>query len=252
MEKPTLWASMGLAGTTAITVVNVTHPIELVKTRIQMDKQFKITHLIKTSGVSSLWKGIQAAWLRESLYTSIKLGMYGPLRESFGATGKNAPFILKFAAGATAGTIGSIIANPLDVTKTVLMAESKKKTSVIQLIKQINKKQGPAGFYRGIQANVMRACVLNGTKMACYDTIKGTVVNYTGWQRSHVKTQFISAIGSGFFMTCTVAPFDMMRTRLMNQPLDKKIYNGFTDCFQKILKTEGPLAFWRGFFSNLG
>ena len=29
----------------------------------------------------------------------------------------------------------------------------------------------------------MRACVLNGTKMACYDTIKGHVVEATGWTR---------------------------------------------------------------------
>ena len=38
------------------------------------------------------------------------------------------------------------------------------------------KSQGIAGFYRGIEANVMRAMVLNGTKMACYDTIKGEIV----------------------------------------------------------------------------
>ena len=38
------------------------------------------------------------------------------------------------------------------------------------------KAQGIAGFYRGIEANVMRAMVLNGTKMACYDQIKGAHV----------------------------------------------------------------------------
>ena len=32
--------------------------------------------------------------------------------------------------------------------------------------------QGIGGFYRGIEANVMRAMVLNGTKMSCYDQIK--------------------------------------------------------------------------------
>ena len=32
------------------------------------------------------------------------------------------------------------------------------------------------GFYKGLQANVMRACVLNGTKMACYDQIKQYII----------------------------------------------------------------------------
>jgi len=40
--------------------------------------------------------------------------------------------------------------------------------------------QGIAGFYRGITANIMRACVLNGTKMACYDLIKGKVRSESG------------------------------------------------------------------------
>ena len=31
------------------------------------------------------------------------------------------------------------------------------------------KGQGIGGFYRGLQANVMRAMVLNGTSMAVYD-----------------------------------------------------------------------------------
>ena len=61
-----MWQSMGLAGTTAITVVNVTHPIDLVKTRVQMDHKFKIDNLIKQEGATSLWKGIKE--LREAKF----------------------------------------------------------------------------------------------------------------------------------------------------------------------------------------
>jgi len=62
----------------------------------------------------------------------------------------------------------------------------------------------------------------------------------------------MSAFTAGFFMTCTVSPFDIMRTRLMNQPSDKKIYNGFLDCATKIFTNEGPLAFWKGFIPIWG
>lgn len=44
-----------------------------------------------------------------------------------------------------------------------------------------------------------------------------------------------------------VAPWDMIRTKLMNQPTDKKIYNGFSDCFVKTVKADGVLSLWRGF-----
>jgi hypothetical protein len=35
---------------------------------------------------------------------------------------------------------------------------------------ELFKSQGVSGFYRGIEANVMRAMVLNGTKMVCMVT----------------------------------------------------------------------------------
>ena len=251
-RKPTIFESMGLAGTTAILVVNVTHPIEVVKTRLQVNKNFKLSSFVKNEGVGAFWKGIQAGWLREASYTSVKLGMYGPIREALGASGSNAPFLLKFVAGATSGSAGSLIGNPFDVMKTMMMSNASEKIALPKLATTMMKDQGIKGFYRGIQANVARACVLNGTKMACYDVIKGKVVHKTGWKRKDPRCQFLSAIGAGFFMTCTVAPFDMMRTRLMNQPTDAKIYNGMTDCFTKILKKEGPITFWRGFLPIWG
>ena len=76
----------------------------------------------------------------------------------------------------------------------------------------------------------------------------GIVVGKTGWSRKDPKCQFTSAIGAGFFMTCTVSPFDNVRTRLMNQPTDARIYNGFVDCAQKMVKNEGPASFYKGFF----
>jgi hypothetical protein len=62
-----------------------------------------------------------------------------------------------------------------------------------------------------------------------------------------IQLQFMAAFSAGFFMTCTVSPFDIIRTRLMNQPSDAKLYNGFGDCAMKIFKNEGPLGFWKGF-----
>ena len=48
-------------------------------------------------------------------------------------------------------------------------------------------------------------------------------------------------------MTCTVSPFDRIRTALMNQPTDKKLYNGFADCAMKLVSENGVSSLWRGF-----
>jgi hypothetical protein len=77
------------------------------------------------------------------------------------------------------------------------MANAKEKTSFPKLMRRMLADQGVAGFYRGIEANVLRACMLNGTKMSCYDQIKSIVSEQTGWQRKDLRCQFGSAFGAG-------------------------------------------------------
>ena len=75
--------------------------------------------------------------------------------------------------------------------------------------------EGIMGFYKGFNTNVIRAMVLNATKMACYDTIKMYLV--ASFALEGLLLQFCAAFASGFFLTCTVSPFDKCRTLLMNQ-----------------------------------
>lgn len=253
--QPTLMQQVGMAGCAAVTTVTFIHPIDVVKTRIQISSEYGALGMAGTTkkimgseGVSALWKGVNAAWLRESSYTSLRLGLYEPCKVAFGCTTpETTTFGKKFAAGSAAGALGSLAGNPFDVLKTKMMATEGAVPSIIGTAKDLMKNQGISGFYRGIDSNIARAMVLNGTKMACYDTMKGVVVNTTGLDKSSLITQFLSAASAGFFMTCTVSPFDMIRTRLMNQPADAKIYNNALDCFAKIIKNEGPTTLWRGF-----
>lgn len=49
------------------------------------------------------------------------------------------------------------------------MMASEGSVSLPTVASALYKGQGIAGFYRGLEANVMRAMVLNGTSMAVYD-----------------------------------------------------------------------------------
>lgn len=254
-NAPGLFQQVGMAGSAAVITVTFIHPIDVVKTRIQISAEYAslgmagtVKKIVGGEGVTALWKGVNAAWLRESSYTSLRLGLYEPVKILFGCTSpETTTFLKKFAAGSAAGALGSLAGNPFDVLKTKMMAAEGGNVSLVGTGKELLKKQGIAGFYRGIDSNVLRAMVLNGTKMSCYDQMKGYVVQLTGLSKSHLMTQFLSAASAGFFMTCTVSPFDMVRTRLMNQPADAKLYNNALDCFLKIIKNEGPLTLWRGF-----
>lgn len=100
--------------------VNFTHPIELVKTRMQVSGAGigATVSEVGAEGIAAFWKGIFFAYGREISYTSIKLGAYAPVRDMLGA-GKESPFYMKFLAGAITGGTGSVMGNPFDVLKTL-------------------------------------------------------------------------------------------------------------------------------------
>ncbi|KAJ8599317.1 hypothetical protein CTAYLR_005335 [Chrysophaeum taylorii] len=252
-------ANLGAAGGAAVITVTFIHPIDTVKTRMQVSgtkgaRNYSELGLIGTistvgreEGIGAFWKGIPAAWMREASYTSFRLGLYKPLKVAFGADKPDSPFIMKFLAGGASGGLGSIVGNPFDILKTKMMAAEGAGVGLVQTTTEIYKNSGILGFYRGIDANILRAIVNNGTKMACYDTSKNAIKKYVGLKEG-VALQGAASFVAGFFMTCTVAPFDICRTRLMNQPADKpKIYKTIFDTFFKIAYNEGPLALWKGF-----
>ena len=84
-----------------------------------------------------------------------------------------------------------------------LAQTNKGNASLGTLVAGMYRDQGIAGFYRGVQVNIARACVLNATKMGVYDMTKGYVTEATGWSRKDVRTAFCSSFVAGFFMTCT-------------------------------------------------
>lgn len=166
---------------------------ELVKTRMQVSGAGIVTTVTETAskeGIAAFWKGLAFAYGRELSYTSVKLGAYAPVRDAMGA-GKDAPIYLKFLAGAITGGVGSVIGNPFDVMKTLAQTNKDAAAPLATLVKDMYTSQGISGFYRGVEANVMRACVLNATKMGCYDVSKVGKYNRQIGGRRHVGSDAI-------------------------------------------------------------
>ncbi len=233
------------AGVGAVSTVCITHPIDLYKTKIQMDNTNlkpleQIKSIYKSNGIKSFWKGIVPAMFRESTYTTLRIGLYEPVKKMFNIT-PDSNFLLKFFAGSLSGLIGSVVGNPFDVMKIKSMGNPES-IGFVQLARQVYL-QGD--MYKGLSANLMRACVLNGTKMSCYDQIK-SLVTKLDWFKSDLPVQFVSSFCAGFFMACTVTPFDMVRTRLMSQSGPNT--NTLAQCVSGIIKTGGIASLYGGFY----
>ena len=70
-------------------------------------------------GRRGICKGIEATAIREASYSTMRIGLYEPIKRAMGADDyQNVTNWKKYASGAIAGMIGSGLANPADLIKT--------------------------------------------------------------------------------------------------------------------------------------
>lgn len=83
----------GLAGSSNMCAAAITNPVNVVKVRMQLDGALSSTmerqypgffksmiRIGREEGVKGLWRGTGAALLREASYSSIRMGLYEPLK----------------------------------------------------------------------------------------------------------------------------------------------------------------------------
>jgi len=243
-------------------------PIDMVKVRIQLvgeggkeamgsKNPIRIAQdLIKTEGVASLYSGLSAALLRQATYTTARLGLFRTISNAMTTEGQPLPFWKKSVAGLLAGGIGCIFGTPADVALIRMQADGKLPLEqrrnykhVADALVRITREEGVAGLFRGNVPVIIRASSLNLGMLATHDQALESLKQY---MTSPVMISVGAKLISGFAASAFSLPFDMVKTRIQKQvklPDGTYPYKSFMDCSVKILTKEGPLAFYRGFWT---
>ncbi|KAL4225977.1 hypothetical protein ACF0H5_013964 [Mactra antiquata] len=265
-----------MAGTSCMCAAAVTNPIDVIKIRMQLEKEMSeqkgLSHLkgryydgwlkgcgkiVHDEGIRGLYKGLFPSLLREGSYSTIRLGAYEPFKKLFGATDPaHTPLWKKICAGAISGAIGSSIATPTDLVKVRMQAEGKLKdgeikryTSTFSAFKDIFRESGIRGLYVGVGPTVKRAAILTATQIPAYDHSKHIILN-AGLMEEGIPLHVTSSMIAGFCAALTSSPVDVVKSRVMNQCQVTKPYTSSFDCFFKTIRTEGPLGLYKGFIPN--
>lgn len=256
----------GAAGMVATTVIQ---PIDMIKVRLQLagegvktgPKPTPITvtrEIIAAGKVLDLYTGLSAGLLRQAVYTTARLGFFDTFMKSLGARaeekGQKIGFKERAAAGLTAGGLAAFVGNPADLALIRMQSDGLKPKEqranyrgVGDALMRIAKNEGISRLWAGATPTVVRAMALNFGQLAFFSEAKAQLKDTSLGPRAQTLTA--SAI-AGFFASFFSLPFDFIKTRLQKQsrgPDGKLPYKNFVDCFQKVIRDEGPLRFYRGF-----
>jgi len=278
MESGSVVKGLFYGGFASCVAEFITMPVDVVKTRPQMDgsggavKQYNgsvdcASKLVKAEGPGALFKGLPPALVRQSTYGSLRYGLYGPIKNSLGIkAGEPVPLWKKIVAGGGAGAIASAVANPTDLMKVRLQTDGmlkdaegnlmpKKYTGMINCLTTTIKEEGVAALWTGVGPTVGRATALAAAELASYDEAKTQLLK-TGYFSPGLLLTATTAFISGYISTVASSPFDVVKSRVMGQPLNPDgsptLYNGMMDCFVKSSQSEGIFSLYNGFWPNFG
>lgn len=272
-----------LGGTAACLAGLFTNPLEVIKTRIQLQGELKtrgkykvhyknVFHAFyvvgKNEGILSLQKGLVPAVWYQFFMNGVRLGVFQVIDNSGITRDESGNLILprSLVAGAVAGCSGALIGSPFYLVKTQLQSRTTATsiavghqhniTGFMDAFGKIWRTQGIPGLWRGATGSMMRVTVGSSVQLPTFSKVRSIINEYDILPKDSLTTSFVSATIGGLAVCTAMTPFDVVSTRLYNQPVDPATgkglkYTGIFDCAFKIFKTEGFFGYYKGWSASL-
>ncbi|XP_011385495.2 kidney mitochondrial carrier protein 1-like, partial [Pteropus vampyrus] len=138
---------------------------------------------------------IAPATLRQASYGTIKIGTYQSLKRAFVGCPEDETLLINVVCGILSGVISSAIANPTDVLKIRMQAQSNTVPGgMIGNFVNIYQQEGARGLWKGVSLTAQRAAIVVGVELPAYDLTKKHLI-LSGLMGDTVYTHFLYVDG---------------------------------------------------------
>ncbi|EDQ88326.1 uncharacterized protein MONBRDRAFT_32866 [Monosiga brevicollis MX1] len=264
-----------LGGTASMMAASCTHPLDLLKVRMQTNTSATrgtgvrppglvttCTRLVAAEGITGLYRGLTASLLRQGTYSTTRFAAYDWMKMQVQQRqGRDLNTPERFAVGMAAGGLGGLVGTPADVCNVRMQDDGRLPVeqrrgykNVFDALFRIARTEGVGSLYAGLGPNVQRAMLMTAGQIASYDTCKSFLLKGTGGLfQDNLITHFTASSMAGVVATLLTQPFDVIKTRIMAAP--KGTYASAFACGASTVKAEGVLALYKGTlpaFARLG
>ncbi|KAI9009218.1 mitochondrial carrier [Hyaloraphidium curvatum] len=255
-KEPPWWAG----GMASVLATCVSHPFDLLKVRAQTSVGAGSSYgsvvrsIVRQDGILGLYAGLSASVLRQLTYGTTRFAVYDWLKKELKGRDRLNPVTSTIAA-ALAGSAGGVVGNPADLANVRMQNDGKlppelrrNYKNALDAVYRIAKDEGFGGLFRGLSAHVARSAIVTVSQLVSYDYAKQLFVGSVGLRDGDVSTHIASSLVAGLVATTAANPVDVIKSRVMASKTPGE-YGGVVSAFGRILRTEGPSAFFKGWLS---
>jgi len=123
--------------------------------------------LVRTHGVSELYRGLVSTTLKQSATSAVRMGTYNILKEVVRAREIKPSVLTTFGMGALAGVVTVYATQPLDSIKT--RAQSAQGASFAEAVWSVVRDHGLRGFWKGSTMRLGRLLLSGGIVFSVYE-----------------------------------------------------------------------------------
>lgn len=245
-------ASGGIAGLVSRTT---TAPADRLKVMMQAGKSSSILEasrfILKQDGVKGFWTGNGTNVMKIVPESACKFYAY-EFFKSFAKDPDDITIFERLAAGSSAGVVAQTAIYPLEVVKCRLaVAPPGTYNSVVNCLMKIIQESGFRGVFSGLSPSLMGIIPYAGVDLAVYGTVKDRWIRQHPNQKPNDMTVLCMGAFSSFCGQIIAYPLQLVRTKLQSSGVEgMEKYNGMMDCVRRVMKSDGPLGFYRGIGAN--
>lgn len=217
-----------IGGVSCSVATFVLNPLEVTRIRMQNQSKMAATpgvqqytsmhqalrRIFAEEGAHGLMSGVVPSIFRGLLYSSLRIGLYEPIRKSLTPGGTDPSQIsplVKYFASLLSGALASAVANPFDVIKTRMQAllpnEPPPYRNTLHALRSIAAEQGIVnGLYKGWTVTSARAAVFSSAQIGTYDSVKRNIMMDVFHLEDGFLLHFSSSMVAGLITTTATNP----------------------------------------------
>eukprot|EP01116_Phalansterium_solitarium_P000391 TRINITY_DN10261_c0_g1_i1.p1 TRINITY_DN10261_c0_g1~~TRINITY_DN10261_c0_g1_i1.p1 ORF type:complete len:299 (-),score=45.38 TRINITY_DN10261_c0_g1_i1:201-1097(-) len=258
-QKKTFGSAVIAGGAAGAIEATLMFPAEFVKTQLQLDSKVNpkfqgpvdcVVKTIKSHGPLGLYRGLSALVVGSAPKAAVRFTAYeAAVKQIAGPDGKMTP-LKTMLAGLCGGVSEAIfVVTPMEAIKTRLIhdlnapVDQRKYRGLVHGVVSIGRAEGAAGLYAGLFPTILKQGSNQAVRFLVVEEAKKAWASVTGRTPGPLGTACCGAV-AGAASVFANNPIDVVKTKM--QGLDRNLYKSSWNCAVTLLRTQGPMVFYRG------